>query len=97
MHYTGDHSVFKNFEHRGSKKNKKPFIRSAPFVKEKVFHTHLLCTMPLLVIIIQIESSNHLKAPKDVHRDIILADVGGPRHAVTTPRDVKQVYFLGKN
>lgn len=36
LHYTGDHSVFQNFKHRNSKKETRPFIRSAPFVKEKV-------------------------------------------------------------
>ena len=44
-----------------------------------------------MLILTQIKASNPLKAPKDVHRDIILADIGGPRHAVNTPRDVKQV------
>ena len=36
LHYTGDHSVFQPFEHRNSKRTKKKFIRSAPFVKDKV-------------------------------------------------------------
>ena len=36
VHYLGDHTVFVPFEHRNSKSNTKPFIRSAPFIKEKV-------------------------------------------------------------
>ena len=40
MHYTGDHTVFQAFKHRNSQKSKRPFIRSAPSVKEKVCHTH---------------------------------------------------------
>ena len=39
MHYTGDHSVFTPFCHRNAKpdlEHCKQFIRSAPFVKEKV-------------------------------------------------------------
>ena len=36
VHYLGDHTVFVPFEHRNSKNNTKPFIRSAPFIKEKV-------------------------------------------------------------
>ena len=44
-----------------------------------------------VLVLTQIKARNPLKAPKDVHRDIILADVGEPRHAVNTPHDVKQV------
>ena len=33
VHYVGDETVFKGFEHRNSKQNVKPFIRSAPHVK----------------------------------------------------------------
>lgn len=36
LHYTGDHTVYKAFPHRSLKQAPKPFIRSAPFVKEKV-------------------------------------------------------------
>lgn len=36
MHYVGDCTVFEGFCHRNSKDNCKPFIRSAPHVKEKV-------------------------------------------------------------
>ena len=36
LHYLGDHTLFVPFEHRNSKKNAKPFVRSAPFIKEKV-------------------------------------------------------------
>ena len=44
-----------------------------------------------MLVLMQIKASNPLRAPEDFHRDIILADVGGARHAVNTPRDVKQV------
>ena len=36
LHYTGDHTVYEYFVHRNSKNVQKPFITSAPFVKEKV-------------------------------------------------------------
>jgi len=36
VHYLGDHTLFVPFEHRNSKKNTKLFVRSAPFIKEKV-------------------------------------------------------------
>lgn len=38
LHYTGDHTIFSPFAHRGAKKDQtaRAFIRSAPFVKEKV-------------------------------------------------------------
>ena len=36
LHYTGDHTIFTTFGHRNSKNTSRPFIRSAPFVKEKV-------------------------------------------------------------
>ena len=36
LHYTGDHTIYESFGHRGAKDPKKPFIRSAPFVNEKV-------------------------------------------------------------
>lgn len=36
MHYVGDHTVFVPFKHRNSQKQIKPFIRSAPHVKDKV-------------------------------------------------------------
>jgi hypothetical protein len=36
IHYVEDHTVFKVFQHRNSKINTKPFVRSAPHVKEKV-------------------------------------------------------------
>ena len=36
LHYTGDHKVYESFSHRSCKNSKRPFIRSAPFVKEKV-------------------------------------------------------------
>jgi hypothetical protein len=36
LHYTGDHTVFSGFAHRNSRKISRPFIRSAPYVKEKV-------------------------------------------------------------
>ncbi|XP_019860322.1 PREDICTED: uncharacterized protein LOC109588615 [Amphimedon queenslandica] len=36
IHYFGDHSIFKSFKHRSSKTNTKPFVTSAPRVKEKV-------------------------------------------------------------
>lgn len=35
LHYVGDCSIFEGFAHRNSK-YKRPFIRSAPCVKEKV-------------------------------------------------------------
>ena len=31
LHYTGDHTVNKHFEHRNFKDVQEPFIRSAPF------------------------------------------------------------------
>ena len=36
LHYTGDHRVFKPFAHRGAKEDNKVYVRSAPFVKDKV-------------------------------------------------------------
>ena len=36
VHYVGDSTVFEGFSHRNSKDTIKPFIRSAPHVKEKV-------------------------------------------------------------
>ena len=36
LHYTGDHTAYEHFEHRNFKNMQTPFIRSAPFVKEKV-------------------------------------------------------------
>ena len=36
LHYLGDHTVFKGFKHRNSKVKVKPFVTSAPHVKEKV-------------------------------------------------------------
>lgn len=36
LHYTGDHTAYEPFEHRNAKHIKRPYIRSAPFVKEKV-------------------------------------------------------------
>jgi len=36
LHYPGDHTFFVQFKHRNSKKNTKPFVKSAPFIKEKV-------------------------------------------------------------
>ena len=34
--YTGNHEVFTPFKHRGAKNFRRTYIRSAPFVKEKV-------------------------------------------------------------
>ena len=36
IHYLGDHQVYVPFEHRNCRRNTKPFVRSAPHVKEKV-------------------------------------------------------------
>jgi len=36
IHYLGDHQVYVPFEHRNCRKSTKPFVRSAPHVKEKV-------------------------------------------------------------
>lgn len=36
LHYTGEHTIFEPFSHQGTKKKNNPFVRSAPFVKEKV-------------------------------------------------------------
>lgn len=36
IHYFGDHTVFKSFRHHNSKIQEKPFVTSAPHVKEKV-------------------------------------------------------------
>ena len=36
IHYIGDHEILKPFGHRNSKKSCKPFVRSAPHIKEKV-------------------------------------------------------------
>ena len=43
LHYTGDHTVFVPFQHRNAKlhQSQKPFIRSSPFVKEKVHSMHM--------------------------------------------------------
>ena len=41
LHYTGDHTAYNSFSHRSSKDQQKPFIRSAPFIKEKV-HTCII-------------------------------------------------------
>ena len=38
LHYTGDHSIYTAFQHRSATTNKKPFVRSAPYVKEKVIN-----------------------------------------------------------
>uniref|UniRef100_A0A1X7T231 SWIM-type domain-containing protein n=1 Tax=Amphimedon queenslandica TaxID=400682 RepID=A0A1X7T231_AMPQE len=75
LHYTGDHSVFSPFAHRSAKLSEvsRPFIRSAPFVKEKVCE------------------SNPLKSNKEIYRDIINSDEGGPRHCIETPRNIEQV------
>ena len=35
VHYMGDHTIFQPFSHRNSNKSK-PFVRSAPHIKEKV-------------------------------------------------------------
>ena len=35
VHYMGDHTIFKPFSHRSSSKSK-PYVRSAPHIKEKV-------------------------------------------------------------
>ena len=36
LHYLGDNIIFKGFKHKNSKISTKPFIRSAPHVKDKV-------------------------------------------------------------
>ena len=36
LHYLGDDAVFQAFCHRNSKSTSKPFVRSAPHVKDKV-------------------------------------------------------------
>ena len=36
LQYTGDHTVYRAFSHRGTRGKKNPFVRSAPYVKEKV-------------------------------------------------------------
>ena len=36
LHYLGDHTIFKGFKHRNSKVQTKPFVTTAPHVKEKV-------------------------------------------------------------
>lgn len=36
LHYVGDCHIFEGFQHRNSKYKKRPFIRSAPCVKDKV-------------------------------------------------------------
>jgi len=37
LHYIGDNTLFKGFSHHNRKNDKsKPFVRSAPHVKEKV-------------------------------------------------------------
>ena len=36
IHYLGDHNAFVPCAHRNSKKSTKPFVRSAPHIKEKV-------------------------------------------------------------
>ena len=37
IHYLGDHTIYKSFQHRNCKKASKPFVRSAPHIKEKVY------------------------------------------------------------
>jgi hypothetical protein len=73
MHYTGDHTVYKPFQHRSAKKSKNPYIRSSPYVNEKV------------------QRSNILKPVHQIYQEIVNESTGGPRHAVTTPRNQKQV------
>lgn len=41
LHYMGDDTVFKGFEHRNSKHSRKPFVRNAPLVKNKV-HSNVI-------------------------------------------------------
>ena len=36
LHYLGDNTIFEGFKHRNSKTSTKPFIRSAPHVRDKV-------------------------------------------------------------
>ena len=40
---------------------------------------------------IQVKTSNMLKPVREVYQEIVNSDEGGPRHAVMTPRDYKQV------
>ena len=49
IHYIGDHEIYKPFSHRNCKKSCKPFVRSAPHVKEKV--TTCSCSLYVTIII----------------------------------------------
>lgn len=45
IHYLGDQEIYKPFSHRNSKKSFKPFVRSAPHIKEKVCsYVYTSCT-----------------------------------------------------
>ena len=84
IHYTGNHEVFTPFKHRGAKNSRRPYIRSAPYVVNQYFKK-------VIIISSKVQGSNALSTPKAIHVDIINSDAGGPRHAVNTPRDIKQV------
>ena len=42
LHYTGDHTVYTAFPHRGAKEDTRVFVRSPPIVKEKVIISNYL-------------------------------------------------------
>ena len=79
VHYTGDHTVFHPFKHRSAQKSKRPFIRSAPHVKEKVcIYICCICMMSKpLFIVLQVLASNPLNALKAIHTEIINEDEVG--------------------
>ena len=44
-----------------------------------------------LYTFLQVQATSVLKPVRKVYQEIINTDEGGPRHAITTPRDYKQV------
>ena len=42
IHYLGDHTIYKPFQHRNCKKASKLFVRSAPHIKEKVWQNNIV-------------------------------------------------------
>uniref|UniRef100_A0A1X7VBC5 Uncharacterized protein n=1 Tax=Amphimedon queenslandica TaxID=400682 RepID=A0A1X7VBC5_AMPQE len=77
LHYTGKDSIFNPFAHCGHRKDE----TARPFIRSGHF------------IKKKVTEGNSLQTDKQVYREIVNLDRGGPRHCVETPRNSEQLSF----
>ena len=79
IHYLGDHNAFVPCAHRNSKKSTKPFVRSAPHIKERysvIVKHEIVRDLPIMFKILQVTNKGPMMSAQKVYQQLVNEDEG---------------------